>query len=243
MIRLAMDSDYPSIVDNEVLVRIGGLRRTYGTDVPFIQYYTDGQGTLLAIMDGVGLLTGDRIDEEWCAFLRMHPDMHTLHTTADIGKTLIDSGVWQGNRGPVMRYEGPLPDEPDPTVCTQPDLPAVYALLKDHFPGISPLACWYPDVSHRVRHGHAHISCILDRERVISTAMTVAETEGEALIGQVATHPDFRRKGMAKKCVTATILQCKGKTLYILPINENAQKLYASLGFVLCDEWAELKRT
>ena len=55
MIRLAQKADFPRDVSNEVLVRIDGLRLTYGLDVPFVRYYTDGEGALLAVMDGVGI--------------------------------------------------------------------------------------------------------------------------------------------------------------------------------------------
>ena len=53
----------------------------------------------------------------------------------------------------------------------------------------------------------------------------------EGQITNIATHPDFRRRGMAEKCIKSTIFRCKDKTLYILPINEYAQKLYEKLGF------------
>lgn len=242
MIRLALESDFPQKATNEALVRICGLRLAYGPEAPFIRYYTDGEGALLAVMDRVGIFHAADLTDEWRAFLSMNPDISTIHCSEAIGIMLMESGLWQGRVGVAMKYAGVTPCEKDETVCTTPYLPAVYALLEDHFPGISPFNCWYPDVSHRVRHKNCHISVVLEGEQVVSTAMTVAETNTAAVLGQVATHPEFRRRGLAGKCVKSTMFLCKDKTLYILPINENAQKLYEKLGFITDGGWAELQR-
>jgi predicted GNAT family acetyltransferase len=73
--------------------------------------------------------------------------------------------------------------------------------------------------------------------------MTVAETITEAIIGQVATAKKARRQGYASICVKSIISQCEGKTLYILPIDENAAGLYSKIGFVPCGSWFELEKT
>ena len=243
MISVAHESDFPNTATNEVLVRICGLRLTYGKDTPFIHYYSDGEGSLLAIMDGVGLFYADELNDEWSAFLAMNPDLHAIHCSKSIGEALMKTEQWHGRVGDVMRYSGEIPSGIDDIVCTTPHLPTVYSLLKDHFPGISPFNSWYPDVSHRIRHGNSHISAIMDGENVISTTITVAETDDAAILGQVATHPDFRCRGLAGKCIKSTISQCKDKALYILPVDEIAKKLYAKLGFDTVDGWAELERT
>jgi len=243
MIRLAKDADFPSSADNEVLVRICALRLTYGINAPFVHYYTDEAGSLMSIMDGVALFHTAHLNDEWCTFISMNPDILTIHCTKVIGEALIQSGVWHGQVGETMQYSGEFPDSAENSVCTNPPLPAVYSLLKDHFPGIAPFNSWYPDVSHRIRHKNSHIAAVMDTDTVVSTAMTVAETDDAAILGQVATHPDFRRRGLAQKCIKSTLYQCKGKTLYILPVDEIAQKLYKKLGFKVIGSWAELERT
>ena len=241
MIRVAQDSDFPSVVSDESLVRICGLRLTYG-EVPFIQYFTDGEGALLAVMDRVGIFFGETVTDEWYTFLSMNSEIAVVHCSATIGGELMAMGGWQGDTGVVMKYTAERPDGEEDGVKTSPYLPDVYALLKDHFPHIAPFDYWYPDASHRVRHGRCHISTILDGKTVISTAMTVAETDGAAVLGQVATHPDYRRMGLAGRCINSTISQCKDKELYILPITKEAQKLYEKLGFSAVGGWAELER-
>ena len=243
MIRKAVDSDFSVNANSECLVRILGLRSVYGADVPFIQYFSDGEGGLMSVMDGVAVVHLDILSDEWQMFLSMNPDVSVIHCSEAIGRALLDTECWQGRVGDVMKYAGDVSTEADDGVCCSPRLPRVYDLLKDHFPGISALDYWYPDVSHRVRHDNCHIAVVLDGERVVSTAMTVAETDTAAILGQVATHPDYRRRGLAEKCIKSTIFQCKDKTLYILPINEYARNLYFKIGFISCGGWAELQRT
>ena len=242
MIRQALEADFPQTVHNEVLVRICGLRAAYGVNAPFIRYYTDGDGSLLAIMDGVALFHCECFNEEWRIFLAMNPDIERIHCAYSMGKELLNNGDWQGSVGETMRLTllAPLSDADD--VCTAPYLPDVYELLKNHFPNIAPFNSWYPDVSHRIRHGNSHIAAILEESCVVSTAMTVAETDTAAILGQVVTHPDYRRRGLAEKCLKSAICQCKAQTLYILPVDAKARNLYEKLGFEVVDAWAELER-
>ncbi len=241
MIRLAAYADFPPAT-NEVLVRIHGLYRAYGASVPFIHYYTDGTGALLSLMDGVALFHIDSLTAEWSIFLQMHPDIEQIHCDAAIGNRLMQTGFWRGREGVTMRLCAAAAEEPLPCEAQQPRLEAVYALLQAHFPVVPRFDAWYTDVSHRLRHGCSHLAALVEDGSVVSTAMTVCETETAAVLGQVVTHPDFRRRGMAKTCLNQLISRCKGKTLYILPLNKSAEKLYQRLGFARGGAWAELER-
>ena len=240
MIRLATASELPQHSEDESMIRIISWARAYG-DVAFIQYLTDDSGNYLAVMDGVGLFYAAELTDEWCCFLQMNPHIQTLHTSGIIGSHLLNTEQWQGEVGEILHFEGDCTKAMD-VVCTNPRLPDVHALLSETFPGISPLNYWYPDASHRLRHECCHIGCILHDDKVVSTAMTVAETDTAAIIGQVATHTAFRRQGLAGKCIKSVISQCEGKQLYILPMHEAAAKLYHDLGFAVCGTWAEIHK-
>ncbi|MBQ9860394.1 MAG: GNAT family N-acetyltransferase [Clostridia bacterium] len=195
-------------------------------------------------MDGVAFFSpAATVTEEWTYFLTANPAIRSIHCPQNAASAIADSGEWLARTGVVLRYEGErgvLPSNSN--VCRTPKLPAVYALLAECFDTIQPFDAWYVDVSHRVRHDCCQIACICDGDRVVSTAMTVAETESAAILGQVATAPTHRRQGLAAKCVSDLILRCKADELYILPVNERAQALYVGLGFAPCDNWAELIR-
>lgn len=241
MIRTALESDFSTLPSDECAVRIYSLKRAYGLNAPFIRYYADDCGGLLSIMDGAGVLYCTENTEEWLVFITMNPDISHLHCTRNIGKALMNLGSWQGREGVVLKYDGDR-DFISPIVCENPYLPHVHALLNSCFGSMASLNAWYPDVSHRIRHDCAKIATILDENKVVSTAMTVAETDTAAVLGQVATHSDYRGRGYAKACIKSLISRCKDKTLYILPMTNIAHSLYVKMGFVPDGEWVELQR-
>lgn len=241
MIRQATEKDFATLAADECALRIHSLKRAYGLEVPFIRYYADDYGGLLSVMDGTGVLYCCENIDEWLVFITMNPEIIRLHSSADVGRQLIENGGWQGREGVVLEYRGNRDFSP-PTVCETPYLPHVHALLCECFDDMSPLNAWYPDISHRIRHNCAKIAAIMDGKRVVSTATTVAETDISALLGQVATHSDYRGRGYAKTCINSLISRCKDKTLYILPMTEIARSLYEKMGFLPVGEWAELQR-
>ena len=242
MIRQAVESDFAvALPDDECALRIHSLKRAYGLNVSFIRYYTDECGGLLTVMDGAGVLYCTENVEEWTIFVTMNPEILHIHCSAAIARYLTSMGAWQGREGVVLKYAGNR-NFPMPAVCENPYLPKVHTLLSTCFETMSSLDAWYPDVSHRIRHDCAKVAVILDRENVVSTAMTVAETDSAALLGQVATHSDYRGRGYAQTCINSLISRCKDKSLYILPVTDYAQSLYQKMGFEPCGEWAELKR-
>ena len=240
MIRQAIESDFSALPCDECAVRIHSLKRAYGLDVPFIRYYADDNGGLLSIMDGAGVLHCVDNLEDWLVFILMNPDISYLHCPASVGRLLMENG-WQGREGVVLKYEGNR-EFPPIDVCENPYLPHLHTLLSNCFESMASLNAWSPDVSHRIRHDCAKIAVILDGENVVSTAMTVAETDTAALLGQVATNSNYRGRGYAQTCINSLISRCKDKSLYILPMTDYAQSLYESMGFEACGDWAELQR-
>ena len=102
----------------------------------------------------------------------------------------------------------------------------------------------YADVHHRLRHGLCRLAAVETDGGVAACAMTTAECAGGAVIGAVATLPDYRGRGYASACVStlAASLQKEGRRIYLSPKNAGAQRLYAGLGFVPCGEWGTLQR-
>ena len=118
-----------------------------------------------------------------------------------------------------------------------PPVRELYALLSSAFDEMPAWDGWYLDVCYRLRHNSCHIAAIMDQKRVVSSAMTVAEWETGAVIGAVATDMEHRRRGYGSRCVsslTAPLLQ-QGKHVYICPKTPQAQRLYETLGFAVCD--------
>lgn len=241
MIRQATASDFPIAVSDECAIRIDSLMLAYGADAPFVRFYTDDYGSMMSLMDATAVLYCCENAEEWAFFITMNPEILHVHCSAAFGRLLASVGGWQGREGVVLKYGGNADAVAD-CVCEAPYLPNVHALLCACFDEMAPLNAWYPDVSHRMRHDCCKIAVVLDGETVVSTAMTVAETDTSALLGQVATHHEYRGRGYAKTCINSLISRCKGKSLYILPMTEYARSLYEKMEFYPDGDWAELQR-
>lgn len=241
MIRSAENEDFNRPITDLAALRILALREAYG-DVPFIRYYADDSGSLLAIMDGIAYFSPQGTPtEEWLLFLTMEPSIVRLYCSGEIGEWLVAESGWQLHSGVVLKYTAPRPLAQE-GICRTPSLPAVHQLLSRCFTALSPLEAWYPDVSHRVRHGCCMLACIEQDGCIVSTAMTVAQAGEHALLGQVATDSNYRRRGYAAACIRDLISRWQGEHLYIIPANAPARKLYEDLGFCPFSTWAELVR-
>jgi ribosomal protein S18 acetylase RimI-like enzyme len=76
---------------------------------------------------------------------------------------------------------------------------------------------------------------IRENKRIVSVAGVHFVTEYGSEIGNVATHPDFRGRGYASKCVKSAICAIEEVTpivvLHFFMDNIPAQKLYENMGF------------
>ena len=129
MIRLAADADFsacarPAATDGAV--RIRSWYAAYGAQTRFLSSFTDGRGTFLSVMDGFSVLadlTGDAIDgaavdDEWAAFIAMHPDIRRVRCARAAGEQLaaaLQAPVTAGEVlrcdicPPTGRTDGPVP--------------------------------------------------------------------------------------------------------------------------------------
>ncbi len=242
MIQLAVETDFVREITTESELRICALECAYGLDAPFIQFFADGEGSIASIMDGFcTVYCPSEPSEEWITFLRMLPDVRTIHSDANTIVILAKRYDLTPKSGSVMRLGKVL------SVSTlrrsKPEdisLREVYPLLSSAFDELPPFDGWYVDTSHRVRHGCCHIASVKKDGQLISIAMTVAETKVAALIGGVTTLPHYRGQGAASRCINDLIATLPQNTILIAPNNESAERLYKKLGFVPWGTWAEI---
>ena len=218
--------------DSVCAVRLLATYDNYGV-YPFARFFEDGQGRYASLMDGVGVFCADSLTEEWCVFWSMQPSLTALITDAAVGDTLAAHLNRRAHRVDAMRCTA-LPTDS----TAEPVHPkTVYPLLKTVFEeAIPPFDTWYTDVSHRTRHAGFRAVGVMQEDACVSCAMTVAECEGGALIGAVATAPEARRQGFAARLVNglANTLLCEQKQVFICPKHEAARRLYERIGFVVC---------
>ncbi len=242
MIRRATKQDFVRKIVSESELRVCALKQAYGLDVSFVQFFADDRGSIAALMDGfLSFYCVGELTDEWCAFLLMHSDIHILHTDAMTATAFARKNGFPLTYGSVYKLErlssgAPLPFNYAELVPYR----EIYALLAAFFDRISAFEPWYVDISHRIRHDCCHIATEYANDRIISIAMTVAETEEIALIGGVATVQEYRGKGAASRCIGQLISNLSQSTIFIAPDNDRAAQLYKTLGFTRCGTWAEV---
>lgn len=94
----------------------------------------------------------------------------------------------------------------------------------------------------KINNGAGRIYFVDEDNLVISSAATAIETSVSAMIGGVATHVDYRKKGLASQVVSKLCLDLlsENKKPCLFFYNPEAGKIYHSLGFVDTDMWSML---
>lgn len=80
---------------------------------------------------------------------------------------------------------------------------------------------------------------IKDKERVVSSASTSAENSILAMVVSVMTHPNYRKKGLASRCVSQICheLISEDKGLCLFYDNPKAGSIYKKIGFKDIGKW------
>lgn len=241
MIQLVPPEEYGTLAGSgsPFFARILSAARMYG-GFPFLEIWRQtGQDgapqALVSRMDGVinvdvcGMQDGEELRE----FLRM------------LGGTFWMDNRWAGLLGEpvctgvILRREhvpSPVPD----TFLPHPM--QVHALLCEcRGEGVEPPPpeAFYLDLSHRLRHGGAHLAGISEGESLLACAMTVAETPQLAMLGGVAVHPQARGRGLGKEVVRRLLAQLPQPEICLFARRE-LRGFYAALGFVPDGEWAQV---
>ena len=208
----------------------------YGTQQQFAPVYTDDNGSVASVLDGNMIVCGDAVDvREWAAFISFQPCIHSVTAEMSIAKPLAECLHTSLHTKKVMRLQQAGVFDSEGVVAPSPR--ELYPLLSEVFgTEAPPFEGWYVDVSHRIRHGLCKTAGVSRDGMVVSTAMTVAETPQAVVIGAVATSPNYRRQGLAGRCIGKLIAESAGKAIMIAPKNENAERLYSNMGFAVCGE-------
>lgn len=228
-------------IQTEAAVKIAGWASAYGWDRPFMRIWKTDHNGLIACMGREALAAVEPEDEEETAlFLLMQPAVQAVRADPGLVRLLAAARPGRTQRGAVMRLITPATAA---GIMEPPPLNEVYRLLTLVFDDtLPPWEDWYVDVSHRLRHGCCRIAGVVEADGLAAVAMTTAECGSAALIGGVATHPAFRRRGYARRCVmsVAAALQEEGKDVWLSPKNETARQLYSRWGFIEAGEWAAI---
>ena len=112
-------------------------------------------------------------------------------------------------------------------------------VIFEEFKSIRPLLSFLGIFSKKFKHSMDGF-VFENEEGEIVASVTIGYSIFHWEVAMVATHPDYRRRGLARRLVTAAIdhakeLGAKLCVLEVLEVNEPAYNLYRSLGFVHFD--------
>ncbi len=226
--------------------RISAYYKTYGTAFPFALFYlqeTDGQITAaLCRIDGdMTLCCNDNSDfEEINEFISAIGYSSLLCDTgvcAKLKKMPIRSGLIVEFNDDRKIYNENYTD----CIANSFDLSDIYDILNcSGFEGLADKSSWLSDVYIRLNHGTAYIAHTIENGKTVACAMVLFETEKAALIGAVATLPEYRGKGYASTLVDSLAkgMNKKGKRVELLCVNNSIINFYNKLSFYKTGEWA-----
>lgn len=131
----------------------------------------------------------------------------------------------------------------EPETLRPSESPAVRRLRPEDLAAMGELAAlgglvaWRPEVL-----GHGPAFGAFDEERLVAMATTHFATPDVIEIGNIVTHPDYRRRGLASACTSALTQACFGLAtrVYLMVMAENAAafEAYRALGFWPAERYA-----
>lgn len=247
MIRPANAEDFSRIIATDpFFTRILSLYESYGEGLDFVAFWvqeTDGKITaaISRFEDKFSLWLTDVSDlEEITAFIRFQGAGSCLYNAVyplDFPSDLPTVG------GQIMEYVAE--DYNSVLEIYEPDFKSLYGLLK---------ACESPifivpeyllflsDVTHRKNRGKLHLAATDINGALASSVMTVSETEHAVILGAVATHPVYRRRGLSRELVrtVATQLRGEGRRVFVLSACEQNTEFYQHSGFSIIADFKEI---
>lgn len=126
-------------------------------------------------------------------------------------------------------------------VCRDEELKSAYDLISSSIPDSfssdrQAYLSWLSDFTFRRSRSLARIKAVCDCSKVISCAMTAAESEVGAIISGVACNSTQRGKGLGKNTVLtlANELKSENKQVYVIALNDSAGSFYEKIGFEQC---------
>ena len=100
------------------------------------------------------------------------------------------------------------------------------------------------DYMYRKRRGYSRAYGVFVGDKLVSTAITSAETDDSAIISGVACDEGYRKFGYGKKTVltSASLLNKENKNVYVIALNDSAKGFYEHIRFEKCEEIAYISK-
>lgn len=225
--------------------RILSLYKTYSPKLPFVDYWVQKSDNnpvcLIARLESSFILcitNGCDIDE-LSSFLRVSGATSIICD----GNYNLDLN-YNSKDGVILSKRNKFLLEDNNLSVINPTSKEVYSVIKecasDNFK-VPDYNSFILDVSHKLNKKAIRILGIKEKESLCSCIMTLAESEDSAVLGALATLPEFRNCGYGTylvKYLTNTLIN-ENKTVYLHRAKNENIEFYNNLGFVISGTWKE----
>lgn len=204
--------------------KIRALLVSYGLKYDFCRFYVGEFHAGCAFLGGLNgsfvLSENGKCDRGELAEFLTFSGFSEIFCSESAGEELSKSLTCRPQRVNVMRFEG---DAVPCEIETEPSLDNVYTILKTAFD--IEYEPWYLDMSHRIRHGVSSFRALNGSVLAIQH-----DINGEALLSQVATIPEMRGKGNARRLISAVCAELSDSSVYVI-CEDALLEFYNKLGF------------
>lgn len=226
--------------------RIYSLYKSYDYTLPFVDFWVQGKenmctGAIARLGTQFILRLTDASDlEEISSFLRVAGATSILCDN----KYKLDVFSENVKSGAVLKFFGsPYKIEESYNVVT-PEIKETYELLrlcKEEGFEAPDFESFNLDVSHKLRHHTIRMIGIREDSVLQAVAMTVAETDTDAVLGAVASHPEYRNRGYGAYMVQVltNALLAENKNIYLHRAMDKNVRFYSRLGYKVYGKWSE----
>ena len=245
MIRPVSPSDFEKLHSPDPFyTRVLSLYESYGTGYDFVAFWAqENDGETVALIsrfeDKFSLLLTEKSDlDEVAAFLVFQGAGAVMFD----GKYDLKISAKNVVSGEVLRYGGE--DYISDIEIYEPDFSTVYDLLltceSDIF-RVPPKLSFLSDVTHRKNLGKCAVIGVSVGDVLASSVMTVSETGYAAIIGAVATHPDYRKRGLSRELVRtlSSRIRTQGRAVYVFSASPQNTRFYRNSGFEIAAAFTE----
>ena len=246
MIRIVNEADtFPIKSDDPFYTRVLSLFESYGAGYAFVGFWIQEN-------DGEIVSAISRFEDKFSLYLTDGSDMEELAAFLSFqgaGSVMLDSRFdfdfdsAKEISGDVLVYRGENYIS-DTEIC-EPDFKTLYSLLKscesDAFI-VPDYMMFLSDVTHRSSLGKCSVRGVRVDGVLASSVMTVSETSDAVIIGAVATHPAYRRRGLSRRLVRdlASRISSQGRAVYVFSASKANTRFYLGSGFELSAGFREM---
>lgn len=98
--------------------------------------------------------------------------------------------------------------------------------------------CWYVELSHKIRHSAARVFALRDNGKIVSLAVTMAETADSAVIGCVRTHKNYYNRGYGSSvCISMGNELLKENKKVFICCEKSVFPFYEKIGYKKYGKW------